>query len=99
MLYFTKFKVLSIYIFIIFISFFSFSNFLFEDKNPIKKKINLGLDLQGGSYLLLEVDSNPIILQKIQTKFSSIKKFLINQNIQFENDDILHFSYDFSYIF
>ena len=85
MLYFTKFKVLSIYIFIIFISFFTFSNFLSEDKNPINKKINLGLDLQGGSYLLLEIDNTPIILQKLQNTVSILRKYFKNNNIFFKN--------------
>ena len=30
----------------------------------ISKKINLGLDLQGGSYLLLEIDNGPVEIQK-----------------------------------
>ena len=101
MLYFTKFKVLSIYIFIIFISFFSFSNFLFEDKNPINKKINLGLDLQGGSYLLLEIDNTPIILQKLQGKFTSLKNDLIKNDIKFKNirinDDKIYFDLEEPY--
>ena len=42
----------------------------------LKNKINLGLDLQGGSYLLLEVDNDPVINQKLQTKVIEIKKRL-----------------------
>ena len=34
----------------------------------MSKKVNLGLDLQGGSYLLLEVDSKPVIDQNLQQK-------------------------------
>ena len=85
MLYFTKFKVLTIYIFIICISFFTLSNFLSDDNKLINKKINLGLDLQGGSYLLLEIDNTPIILQKLQIKLTSLKNDLIKNDIQFKN--------------
>ena len=85
MLYFTKFKILTIYIFIICISFFTLSNFLSDDNKLINKKINLGLDLQGGSYLLLEIDNTPIILQKLQIKLTSLKNDLIKNDIQFKN--------------
>ena len=85
MLYFTKFKVLTIYIFIICISFFTLSNFLSDDNKLINKKINLGLDLQGGSYLLLEIDNRPIILQKLQVKLTSLKNDLIKNDIKFKN--------------
>ena len=34
------------------------------------KKLILGLDLQGGSYLLLEIDNDPVIEQKL-TKFNN----------------------------
>ena len=85
MLYFTKFKVLTIYIFIICISFFTLSNFLSNDNKLINKKINLGLDLQGGSYLLLEIDNRPIILQKLQVKLTSLKNDLIKNDIKFKN--------------
>ena len=91
MLYFTKFKVLTIYIFIICISFFTLSNFLSDDNKLINKKINLGLDLQGGSYLLLEIDNRPIILQKLQVKLTSLKNDLIKNDIKFKNIKFVHF--------
>jgi len=84
-LYFSKLKVIFIYSLIIFLSYFSFSNFLSQNYKLFDNKINLGLDLQGGSYLLLEIDSNPIVLQKLQNKFSDLKKFFREQNIKFQN--------------
>ena len=45
----------------------SSSNFLDLDLDK-QKKIKLGLDLQGGSYLLLELDNEPVIKQKLQSK-------------------------------
>ena len=75
MLYFSKLKIITIYLVIIFLSFFSLLNFTeVKDNYILSKKINLGLDLQGGSYLLLEVDSKPIINQKLQFKLLQIRK-------------------------
>ena len=86
MLYFSKLKIVSIYLIIIFLSFFSFINFIQIDSNNFfYKKINLGLDLQGGSYLLLEVDSQPIIKQKLQNKLLSLRKSLKDQSIKYKN--------------
>ena len=85
MLYFSKLKVIFVYLLIIFISYFTILNFLNPNYKFFDKKINLGLDLQGGSYLLLEVDSKPIILQKLQKKYSDLKKYFKNQNIKFRN--------------
>ena len=86
MLYFSKLKLVVIYLIIIFLSLFSLSNFIKVDKDLLfSKKINLGLDLQGGSYLLLEVDSQPVIKQKLQDKLISIRKALKAQNIKYKN--------------
>ena len=52
----------------------SSSNFL--DLDLDKQKIKLGLDLQGGSYLLLELDNEPVIKQKLQSKLLEIKEYL-----------------------
>ena len=85
MLYFSKLKIIIICSLIIFLSYFSISNFLSPNYKIYDKGINLGLDLQGGSYLLLEVDSSPIILQKLQNKLTSLKKFFREKNIKFKN--------------
>ena len=69
MLYFSKIKIITIYSIIIILTFFVLLNFNSnKDHFLLSKKINLGLDLQGGSYLLLEVDSQPVIKQKLQNK-------------------------------
>ena len=89
MLYFSKFKIFSIYLIILFLSFFSIINFVkFENKNFLSRNINLGLDLQGGSYLLLEVDSEPIVKQKLQNKLINLRKSLKNNNIKYKNLNI-----------
>ena len=82
MLYFSKFKLIVIYFIIFFLSLFSFANFFQNDDNfLLSKQVNLGLDLQGGSYLLLEVDSEPAIKRKLQDKVLLIRKDL--KGIQF----------------
>jgi len=85
-LYFSKLKLVSIYFVIVFLSFFSLANF-FENKDNIllSKKVNLGLDLQGGSYLLLEVDSQPVIKQRLQDKVIFIRKALKKNKIKYKN--------------
>jgi|TARA_B110000438_G_scaffold234799_1_gene231335 protein-export membrane protein SecD len=89
-LYFSKLRIFLTYSFILCISFFALSNFIFEDKNLLSKKINLGLDLQGGSYLLLEIDNTPIILQKLQNKLIAIKNNFKENNIDYKNIKILN---------
>ena len=74
MLNFSKINVLIIYLLFTIIALFSFLNFQNENDQYIKKKINLGLDLQGGSYLLLEINSDSLIQEKIQSKAIPIKK-------------------------
>ena len=85
MLYFSKIKLLIIYLIIIFLSFFSFTNFLNnEDNFLLSKNINLGLDLQGGSYLLLEVDTEPLINQRLQEKVIRLRDYFKKNNIKYQ---------------
>ena len=85
MLYFSKIKIISIIIFTVIFAYFTASNFFKFDDNFLKNKINLGLDLQGGSYLLLEIDNEPVITQKLQNKLSSLRKYFKKENIIFKN--------------
>jgi preprotein translocase subunit SecD len=86
-LYFSRLKVFSIisvifigiYFFLPNLSFFNNSKFFSE------KRVNLGLDLQGGSYLLLEIDSNPLIEQRLQAKSLEVRRELRKNNIQYKN--------------
>ena len=85
MLNFSKINVLIIYLLFIVISVFSFLNFQNENDQLINKKINLGLDLQGGSYLLLEINSDSLVKEKIQSKVIPIKKLLKKNEIKYSN--------------
>ena len=85
MLNFSKIKIVLIYLSFLAVSFFCFSNISDSNNFFLKKKINLGLDLQGGSYLLLEVDSTPLQKRHIQSKVIPLKKKLIENNINYKN--------------
>ncbi len=85
MLYFSKFRIISIiFISLVFI-FFASSNLLKFSNNLLDKKINLGLDLQGGSYLLLEIDNTPVIEQKLQNLTLNIRNFFKDKNVRIKN--------------
>ena len=94
MLYFSKLRVFSVLIFTLIISYFAFSNFIKFDDAYFSKNIKLGLDLQGGSYLLLEIDNKPVITQKLQSKLLELKRFfkekkLILRNFSVEQNSII----------
>tara|TARA_Y100000817_G_scaffold298536_1_gene275822 strand:- start:362 stop:1915 length:1554 start_codon:yes stop_codon:yes gene_type:complete len=82
---FSKTKILSIYLIFIFISIFSISNLFDLNKIFFNKKVNLGLDLLGGSYLLLEVDSSSIEKRRLQSKVVPLKKKLNDNSIEFKD--------------
>jgi preprotein translocase subunit SecD len=82
---FSKINVLIIYLLFFSISIFSLFNFQNENNELIEKKINLGLDLQGGSYLLLEINSDSLIEEKIQSKVIPIKKLLKDNSINYND--------------
>jgi len=93
-LYFSKLRVFSVLIFTLIISYFALSNFLKFDDDYFSKNIKLGLDLQGGSYLLLEIDNKPVITQKLQSKLLELKKFfkekkLILRNFSVDQNSII----------
>jgi preprotein translocase subunit SecD/SecD/SecF fusion protein len=84
-LYFSKLKIVVIYSVIAIFSLFTFLNFVNNDDSfLLSKKVNLGLDLQGGSYLLLEVNSSPVIKQKLQDKLLLLRKHLKEKKIKYK---------------
>ena len=96
MLYFSKLRIVIIFIVSLVLSYFAFSNFINSDNKILSKKTNLGLDLQGGSYLLLEVDNRPIINQKLQSKLLEIRKFSKSENIILKNLTLVNNKIEFS---
>ena len=85
MLYFSKLRIVLISLFTIFFILLTSSNFVNFENNFLKKKINLGLDLQGGSYLLLEIDNKPVIIQKLQSTLSTLRKYFKDNNVKIRN--------------
>ena len=88
MLYFSKLRIISVFLFTVFLSYFAVSNFIKIDDEFFSKNINLGLDLQGGSYLLLEIDNEPVITQKLQSKILDLKRFFKDKNLIIKNFSI-----------
>ena len=86
MLQFSKLKIFAIISFIIFGFIFFLPNIFKSEVSFLpKKKVVLGLDLQGGSYLLLEVNSKPLFKDKLETKSFELKKKLRSERINYNN--------------
>jgi len=84
-LYFSKLRITLVSLVSIFFIFIAASNFQNPEDSFISKKINLGLDLQGGSYLLLEIDNEPVEIQKLQNTTTVIRNFLKDKKISFND--------------
>ena len=81
-----SFKFISSIAIIIFSIFFAFPS-LFDFGNHVpswwsKNKLKLGLDLQGGSQLLLQVETEEAIQEKLATQTEDIRTELVKANIQ-----------------
>ena len=85
MLYFSKLRIISIFLLSLFFILFASSNLFKFSNNLLDRKINLGLDLQGGSYLLLEIDNTPVIEQKLQNLTITLKNYFKEKNIRINN--------------
>ena len=85
MLYFSKLRIVFITIFSLLFVLIALSNLFKFDDSFFDKKINLGLDLQGGSYLLLEIDNEPVIEQKLQNLTTTFRNFFKDKDIRLNN--------------
>ena len=85
MLYFSKLRITLVSLVSFFFIFIAASNFQNSKDSFISKKINLGLDLQGGSYLLLEIDNGPVEIQKLQNTTTVIRNFLKDKKVTFND--------------
>ena len=98
MLYFSKLRILFIALFSSLFILIALTNLFKIDDDFFNKKINLGLDLQGGSYLLLEIDNAPVIEQKLQNLTTTIRNYFKDQNIKINNikieDEKIFFNVD-----
>ena len=96
MLYFSKLRIFFICLITLFFIIFASSNLFKISNDLLKKKINLGLDLQGGSYLLLEIDNTPVIEQKLQNLTITIKNYFKEKNIRIKNLKLIDQKLSFS---
>ena len=96
MLYFSKLKIIFVSLTTIFFIFFASSNLFNFSNNLLNKKINLGLDLQGGSYLLLEIDNNPVVEQKLQNLTITIRNYFKEKKIKIRNIELIDQKIKFS---
>src|SRR5210317_570071 len=96
MLYFSKLRIIFVSIFCLFFIFIASNNLLNQDNRFIDKKINLSLDLQGCSYLLLEIDNTPVIEQKLQNTSTLVRSFFKEKNIRIANLDLNNEKLSFS---
>ena len=81
MLFFSRWKAISVLLTAIVVCLFAVPNFFPESvvqRWPAwaQRHIVLGLDLQGGSYLLLEVDSNAVRKEKVQALLDDVRRVL-----------------------
>ena len=98
MLQFSKLKIFTIIFFIIFGFIFFLPNVFKSEVSFLpKKKVVLGLDLQGGSYLLLEVNSKPLFKDKLETKSFELKKKLRSERINYNNFTIKNSTLSFEF--
>src|SRR6188474_29761 len=86
MLYFTRWKALAIILTALLVCLFAVPNFFPQEKVktwPVwaQRHIVLGLDLQGGSYLLLEVDSNYVKKEKLDQVRDEVRRVLRDAKI------------------
>ena len=96
MLYFSKLRIILISLISLFFIILASSNLFKFSNELINKKINLGLDLQGGSYLLLEIDNSPVIEQKLQNLTILIKNYFKEKNIKIRNIKLIDQKISFS---
>ena len=76
---------------------FSIPTFLYKEDSGnwfLNNKINLGLDLQGGSYLLLEVESEVLINEELENINDIVRKISRKEkskilNIEIKKEEIL----------
>jgi preprotein translocase subunit SecD len=86
MLYFTRWKAAAIVLTALFVCAFAFPNFLPEKMVAswpkwAQRHVVLGLDLQGGSHILLEVDSKAVRKEMLETLRDDVRRVLRDARI------------------
>jgi len=88
MLHFARWKIAAILAVLILGTLVSIPNLIpraaFPDWFPVRQ-VNLGLDLRGGSYLLLEVDMNTVVRERLDGMVDSARTRLRAANVRYVN--------------
>ena len=101
LLHFSKWKTFSILAAVIIGLLFALPNVLSENQRKsmpsiMQDTINLGLDLQGGAHMLLEVDSDSVLKNEKNNQKSNMKAALRDEGVRFldvrdDGDDLMAF--------
>jgi len=89
MLYFANWKIVLIFILTLAGIAYTVPNFIPEEELEgvptwlPHQQVNLGLDLRGGSYLLLEVDSKAVLQGRLQGLVGDVRRVLREQRLQY----------------
>ena len=82
MLYFSRWKTVLIWLAVVLAAFFAFPNLLTKDEAANlpeflpSQQMTLGLDLQGGSHILLQVDRQDIIKERLESTADEVRRAL-----------------------
>src|SRR5438270_1080383 len=95
MLYFTRWKALGIILTALVVCLCAVPNFFPEatvKSWPLwaQRRLVLGLDLQGGSYLLLEIDSNAVKKDRLDAIRDDARRVLRDAKIRFTGGVLVH---------
>ena len=88
---FNKFNLITLVVIFFLAVFYSlpnlFNNFKFNSISSILpgKTVNLGLDLKGGSYLLLKAELESVFNEKLDNTSAQIRKSLRKNKIKYKN--------------
>src|SRR5437763_13514869 len=87
MLYFTRWKALGIILIALLVCLCAVPNFFSEATvktwpSWAQRRLVLGLDLQGGSYLLLEIDSNAVKKERLDTLRDDTRRTLRDAKVR-----------------
>src|SRR5256886_3075735 len=88
MLYFTRWKALAIILTALVVCLCAVPNFVSQERVKTwptwaQRHIVLGLDLQGGSYLLLEVDGNYVKREKLRQVLEEVRRVLRDAKVAY----------------
>ena len=86
MLYFSRFKTTLIIVLCVLGALFCIPNLTAAPLPGLPwRQVNLGLDLKGGSYLLMQVDMSAVVKERLDSLLDTVRHDLIGANIGYQN--------------